>query len=258
MSPTECPMLQEVAVSRANRIYQKPSFPGKIHAITVCAYKARDHRSPLVTPRTREPSLHHNLLSSPKGEESMVVEQRPHPPAPEKRRPPVLPPSRRIAPPSRRIAPPSERLIAAYIAGSHPDSFSGRVRRSITSGSAPFNDEFPEALMLQAVERKIGLHRHKRAISEARVQNKVDTSCSILGVQYNLGETIGVASNVCLECRCAAGSLYCSPKCCFNPAGVSAADAQKYLGASSSRTPRVSREHPLQHLLEEVGGLLNR
>ncbi|GAB6030876.1 hypothetical protein CHUAL_007708 [Chamberlinius hualienensis] len=47
--------------------------------------------------------------------------------------------------------------------------------------------------------------------------NATNLQCDILGVKYGIGELVGVASDPCMECRCALDSLYCSPKCCFQP-----------------------------------------
>jgi len=67
------------------------------------------------------------------------------------------------------------------------------------------------------------LSRSKRAIGLMDKGTSVfwqpkDKSCTILGVKYGLGDVIGVATDPCMECRCAAGDLFCSPRCCFNPA----------------------------------------
>ncbi|XP_022250576.1 kielin/chordin-like protein isoform X2 [Limulus polyphemus] len=72
--------------------------------------------------------------------------------------------------------------------------------------------------------------------------------CVILSVPYRRGETIGVASNSCLECRCANGSMFCSPKCCFQPTGP---EENSFLVSRSGRRSWVPVvEHPLAYLRE--------
>ncbi|KAL7635455.1 UNVERIFIED_CONTAM: hypothetical protein RMT77_014524 [Armadillidium vulgare] len=95
-------------------------------------------------------------------------------------------------------------------------------------------------------------HRIKRAIGKPSSGfNRLlkDTSCTVFGVPYNLGEVIGVASDVCMECRCAAGEMFCSPKCCFLPSpfsvGTPGENALFVLGRSrdAMRPP-----HPLHYV----------
>lgn len=77
-------------------------------------------------------------------------------------------------------------------------------------------------------------------------------TCDILGVEYKVGELVGVASDPCMECRCALDSLYCSPKCCFQPAET-LQDASK-----ASRSDDVNwypvLSNPLKHLRTEFEG----
>lgn len=77
-----------------------------------------------------------------------------------------------------------------------------------------------------------------------------DKSCTILGVRYNLGEVIGVASDVCMECRCAAGKMFCSPRCCFLPSPLSLTIA--LLQDLAGNPPPPARPHPLHYIRNQI------
>jgi len=72
----------------------------------------------------------------------------------------------------------------------------------------------------------------------------------IRGIAYLTGEIIGVASNNCLECRCAKNSMYCTPLCCFKRASVNE-DLNNY--RANRNEDRLSDPNPLAHLNEELG-----
>jgi len=81
----------------------------------------------------------------------------------------------------------------------------------------PIKEDFPVDLTDPAVLAQLQpSSRVRRAIGV--FWQPRDKSCTILGVKYGLGEVVGVASTPCLECRCAAGDLFCSPRCCFRAA----------------------------------------
>jgi len=107
-----------------------------------------------------------------------------------------------------------------------------RFSRSLASGrpgryEEPFPVRFDDEFVARLVQPRA---RQKRAILGSSVDNHdhhhdhhhddepIDNDCTILGVKYQLGQVVGVASDQCQECRCAAQSLWCSPKCCFKPA----------------------------------------
>ncbi|CAL4131468.1 unnamed protein product [Meganyctiphanes norvegica] len=100
-----------------------------------------------------------------------------------------------------------------------------RLIREVPSTSSmrlPVDEPFPVKFDSEFVGRLESHLRTRRAVNGSSHHNHgvkfhqtPDKSCTILGVKYNLGEVIGVATDVCMECRCAAGNMYCSPKCCF-------------------------------------------
>ncbi|XP_063841098.1 uncharacterized protein LOC135089450 [Scylla paramamosain] len=98
-------------------------------------------------------------------------------------------------------------------------------------------------------------HRSRREIGsphyhKAPNQIPLDKSCTILGVKYNLGEVIGVASDVCMECRCAAGRMFCSPRCCFLPSPLTLSLA--HLEDLISAAPPPPRPHPLHYIRNQI------
>ncbi|XP_022250551.1 kielin/chordin-like protein isoform X1 [Limulus polyphemus] len=98
----------------------------------------------------------------------------------------------------------------------------------------------------QTFPMKYTLKRDGQKYKTEEEQNAPD--CVILSVPYRRGETIGVASNSCLECRCANGSMFCSPKCCFQPTGP---EENSFLVSRSGRRSWVPVvEHPLAYLRE--------
>ncbi|KAK4311773.1 hypothetical protein Pmani_016730 [Petrolisthes manimaculis] len=111
--------------------------------------------------------------------------------------------------------------------------------------SEPFPVKIDEALVAR-VERS--LSRVRRAVDDHHHHHNDphDKTCTILGVVYNLGEVIGVASDVCMECRCAAGKMFCSPRCCFLPSPLSLTSSQEHRLASRQLDP--PKPHPLSYV----------
>lgn len=111
----------------------------------------------------------------------------------------------------------------------------------------PFPVTIDEALVARVV-RAVG--RARRAIDDHHHHHNDphhhDKSCTILGVVYYLGEVIGVASDVCMECRCAAGKMFCSPRCCFLPSPLAISPSRQH--ALSSRQPDAPKPHPLSYV----------
>ncbi|KAF2349977.1 hypothetical protein FHG87_019271 [Trinorchestia longiramus] len=81
-----------------------------------------------------------------------------------------------------------------------------------------------------------------------------DRSCTILGVQYQLGEVVGVASDPCMECRCAAGDLFCSPRCCFLPAPLTPnrLQVQQHEQNVLYQVSNLPPPHPLYNIRNQV------
>ena len=79
----------------------------------------------------------------------------------------------------------------------------------------------------------------------------VRADCVIRGIAYFTGETIGVASNNCLECRCAKSSMFCTPLCCFQSTTVEENFGFNYRRVDTQN--RVADPNPLAHLNEELG-----
>lgn len=143
-----------------------------------------------------------------------------------------------------------------------------RLRRSPSPVSSPlvpfppFNEPFPVKVdddFLTRVYRDAPMeearHRSRREIGsphyhKAPNQIPLDKSCTILGVKYNLGEVIGVASDVCMECRCAAGRMFCSPRCCFLPSPLTLSLA--HLEDLISAAPPPPRPHPLHYIRNQI------
>ncbi|XP_069178151.1 uncharacterized protein [Procambarus clarkii] len=124
------------------------------------------------------------------------------------------------------------------------------IRQASTSSRLPVDEPFPvqlDAEFLSLVERS---ERRRRSLDGSQVHHHNhlhhDKSCTILGVKYNLGEVIGVASDVCMECRCAAGKMFCSPKCCFLPSPLHLTERHQL--AFARRQPDPSRPHPLSYV----------
>ncbi|XP_042210250.1 uncharacterized protein LOC121858080 [Homarus americanus] len=109
----------------------------------------------------------------------------------------------------------------------------------------PFPAKFDEAFVAR-VERSVRMRRALDGSSAHHHHHHHDKSCTILGVKYNLGEVIGVASDVCMECRCAAGKMFCSPRCCFLPSPFQL--SLNHQEALTSRQPGPARPHPLSYV----------
>ncbi|CAG0921412.1 unnamed protein product [Notodromas monacha] len=104
-----------------------------------------------------------------------------------------------------------------------------RPRRSVNQDSSPsglslpgISEPFPVDLMsFDFLENLVSSPssalstRVKRSLNATQY---IDRGCDILGIRYEVGEVIGVASDLCMECRCAAQALFCSPKCCSSSA----------------------------------------
>lgn len=130
-----------------------------------------------------------------------------------------------------------------------------RLVREVPSTSSlqlPIDEPFPVKFdedFVARVERSLrprrsvdGSHHHQ----EHPHHHHHDKSCTILGVKYNLGEVIGVASDVCMECRCAAGKMYCSPKCCFLPSPFLL--TPEHHQTFARRQPDPPSPHPLSYV----------
>lgn len=155
------------------------------------------------------------------------------------------------------------------------DAMSARLPLSIQE-DFPIN--FDKELVIELVDRHV---RSRRAINGGGGNHhhhhhdhhhEDDRGCHILGVRYELGEVVGelllqfpccsvtvddqlriptgVATDVCQECRCAAQSLFCSPKCCFKPAPLQlAGDFIRFLEQPSST--QEGPQHPLYYVQSE-------
>lgn len=72
-------------------------------------------------------------------------------------------------------------------------------------------------------------------------------SCRLLGVTYQIGEVIGVASDYCMQCRCASQAMFCSPRCCF----YNLRQRSIGLDPATTRGPTPGpRRHPLHQYLQ--------
>ncbi|XP_018009879.1 uncharacterized protein LOC108667371 [Hyalella azteca] len=113
----------------------------------------------------------------------------------------------------------------------------------------PFPLELTEELLLH-----ISGNRVKRDKSSMAFWQPRDKSCTILGVKYNLGEVVGVASDACMECRCAAGDLYCSPRCCFLPAPLAPnrLQVQQHEQNVLYQVSNLPPPHPLYNIRNQV------
>jgi len=117
----------------------------------------------------------------------------------------------------------------------------------------PFPLQFNRNFVVQ-LDRQI---RSRRAINSSAAHNHhhqpVDRGCTILGVRYDLGDVVGIATDVCQECRCAAQSLYCSPKCCFKaaPFQISEQLIRSYENTSSGDPNDPAVQHPLHFVQSE-------
>lgn len=133
-----------------------------------------------------------------------------------------------------------------------------RFRRDVSTqlrNTLPFSIEEPFPLQFDRdfvvqLDRQI---RSRRSINASAAHNHhqpVDRGCTILGVRYHLGDVVGIATDVCQECRCAAQSLYCSPKCCFKAAAF---QINEQVIRSYEDTPAVNPNDPaVQHPLHFV------
>lgn len=205
-------------------------------------------------------------------------------------RQPIEPPSRHLTPPLPSAVGPQKKSIwpqqverqrrpVDEIANKQPAQFGlgmknkMRFSRSLADvGSVletmlPHNiqEEFPlnfdQEFVVRLVERQI---RSKRSINNSASGNhhhhhhhdhhEEDRGCTILGIHYQLGEVIGVATDVCRECRCAAQSLFCSPKCCFKPAPLQQVTGDFVRVLEQSPAPASGLEaprHPLHYIKSE-------
>ncbi|MPC78983.1 hypothetical protein E2C01_073494 [Portunus trituberculatus] len=59
-----------------------------------------------------------------------------------------------------------------------------------------------------------------------------------------------VASDMCMECRCAAGRMFCSPRCCFLPSPLTLTLA--HLDDLTSAAPPPPRPHPLHYIRNQI------
>ncbi len=107
----------------------------------------------------------------------------------------------------------------------------------------------PERNQTQASANPV--RRRQKYGSRKSDKGLVEADCVIRGIAYFTGETIGVASNNCLECRCAKNSMYCTPLCCFQRASVNEDFATNY--RMNRQEVRFSDPNPLAHLNEELG-----
>ncbi|XP_065571947.1 uncharacterized protein LOC136034602 [Artemia franciscana] len=114
-----------------------------------------------------------------------------------------------------------------------------RRKRSIRQG-IQIKEPFP-------IDLKLLFPPEDRRRRFRRTKNHPENSCKIAGIMYQVGETVGVASDLCLECRCAAQKLFCSPKCCFKPAPLFVNNRPTYRSLDEAS----SNKHPLQFLLRE-------
>uniref|UniRef100_T1JB94 VWFC domain-containing protein n=1 Tax=Strigamia maritima TaxID=126957 RepID=T1JB94_STRMM len=96
---------------------------------------------------------------------------------------------------------------------------------------------------ITAIPRKTKPIKPETSLSASK--NISQLGCEILGVKYRIGELVGVATDPCLECRCALDALYCSPKCCFQPAEPDD-DVAQQIQRSDGHKPL--QHNPLQHL----------
>ncbi|XP_068231080.1 uncharacterized protein [Palaemon carinicauda] len=113
----------------------------------------------------------------------------------------------------------------------------------------PINEPFPvkiDAEFVARIERSVRVPRAINGSHHHAHHHTHDKSCMVLGVKYNLGEVIGVASGVCMECRCAAGKMFCSPKCCFLPSPFELTSRDTQL--LSDRPEEAAAPHPLSYV----------
>jgi len=132
----------------------------------------------------------------------------------------------------------------------------GRAARE-EGGQLPVQEDFPLDLTDPAVLAQLvplpSLPRPRRAIGSAVFWQPRDKSCTILGVKYGLGEVVGVATTPCMECRCAAGDLFCSPRCCFTTAPL----APNRLQVRQHEQGLLRGQEPLPHPLSGIRHQLN-
>lgn len=113
----------------------------------------------------------------------------------------------------------------------------------------PIDEPFPVKFDAEFVNRLERSVRVPRAINGSHLHphhHAHDKSCMVLGIKYNLGEVIGVASGVCMECRCAAGKMFCSPKCCFLPSPFDL--THRHTQQLSSKPQDPPAPHPLSYV----------
>jgi len=101
--------------------------------------------------------------------------------------------------------------------------------------------------LLPGDENHVHHGEHHGEHDEHHAHPAEEKTCSILGVKYQLGEVIGVASDNCLECRCAAQALFCSPKCCFFAVEERLLREGRQVRAEDDKR----RPHPLHTLLRD-------
>jgi len=182
----------------------------------------------------------------------------------------VTPPSVHLLPPplpaayQRGRTPPRQKIMRED--SKFPSQFGLRMKQKMrftrdTSAGLPFSiqEDFPVAFDRDFV---VGLDhqiRSRRAINGSATRDNshrqhhsqlLDRGCTILGVRYELGDVVGIATDVCQECRCAAQSLYCSPKCCFKVAPFQIND--QHIRAYQNTPTGNSNEPVVQHPLHFV------
>ncbi|XP_054159618.1 kielin/chordin-like protein [Oppia nitens] len=112
-----------------------------------------------------------------------------------------------------------------------------------------YNCPIPERNQTMYVKsRRLRQRYGSRKLDEGLVR----ADCVIRGIAYFTGETIGVASNNCLECRCARNSMYCSPLCCT----YQRTTTEENFGINYRRIDTQSRvpdPNPLAHIYEDMG-----
>ncbi|KAI9557034.1 hypothetical protein GHT06_016831 [Daphnia sinensis] len=267
-----------LAVRQPSTLQALPST--KIYTTTTLSTTTSSPR-----PRLTQPSTIVQTYAKP---ETVVAPSR-HlvPPA----RQPIEPPSRHLTPPLPSAVGPQKKSISispqqvarqrrpvVEVANKQPAQFGlgmknkMRFSRSLADVSSvletmlPHNiqEEFPlnfdKEFVIRLVERQI---RSKRSINDVASGNhhhhhhdhhEEDRGCTILGIHYQLGEVIGVATDVCRECRCAAQSLFCSPKCCFKPAPLQQVTGDFVRVLEQSPAPASALEaplHPLHYIKSE-------
>lgn len=116
-----------------------------------------------------------------------------------------------------------------------------------------FNKDLPRAIVESIRQKRaiLGFAEHHHHHHD-HPDEPLDRGCVILGVRYDVGDVIGIATDVCQECRCAAQALFCSPKCCFNPAPLrrlTGDDVNNLVRSSADNAPQRIAPHPLHSIM---------